>query len=34
LIIDALSVKNTDPAALKGHDAGKKVSVIVHDGFS
>ena len=25
LIIDAQSVKNTDPAALKGYDAGKKV---------
>ncbi|PRD63869.1 IS5 family transposase [Malikia granosa] len=28
LIIDAQSVKNTDPAALKGYDAGKKVSGI------
>jgi hypothetical protein len=26
LIIDAQSVKNTDSAALKGYDAGKKVS--------
>ena len=26
MIIDAQSVKNTDPAALKGYDAGKKVS--------
>jgi transposase len=28
LIIDAQSVKNTDTAALKGYDAGKKVSGI------
>ncbi len=28
LIIDAQSVKNTDPAAFKGYDAGKKVSGI------
>lgn len=28
LIIDAQSVKNTDPAALKGYDDGKKVSGI------
>ena len=28
MIIDAQSVKNTDPAALKGYDAGKKVSGI------
>lgn len=28
LIIDAQSVKNTDPAELKGYDAGKKVSGI------
>ena len=28
MIIDAQSVKNTDPATLKGYDAGKKVSGI------
>ena len=28
LIVDAQSVKNTDTAALKGYDAGKKVSGI------
>lgn len=28
MIIDAQSVKNADPAALKGYDAGKKVSGI------
>ena len=28
MIVDAQSVKNTDPAALKGYDAGKKVSGI------
>ena len=28
MIVDAQSVKNTDTAALKGYDAGKKVSGI------
>ena len=28
MIVDAQSVKNTDMAALKGYDAGKKVSGI------
>ena len=28
LIVDAQSVKNADPSALKGYDAGKKVSGI------
>ena len=28
LIIDAQSVKNTDPAELKGYDGGKKISGI------
>lgn len=30
VIVDAQSLKNTDTVALKGYDAGKKVSGIKH----